>query len=184
MKNLSDEKLVGKYLSGDESALEEIVRRYLAPVYGFSRRYCGDSDGASDITQEIFVKVWKHLKKFDRSKNFRVWLFAIAKNTALDWLKKRRDVPFSVLDKESGENFSDSIADEKRAAPFEYDDAIFAQNARLAVEGLPENYKSVIKLYHDGGFNFREISEFLKEPLNTVKSRYRRGIARLKDILA
>jgi len=66
-------------------------------IYNFSRRYAGDPDNASDITQEAFVKVWKNLKKFNISKNFRVWLFAIAKNTALDWIKKKKTLPLSLL---------------------------------------------------------------------------------------
>ena len=96
MKNFTDEKLVQIYLKGDGKALEELVRRYLSLIYNFSRRYNGDADNVSDIAQEVFVKVWKNLKKFDKSKNFKLWIFTIAKNTALDWLKKKNAVPFSL----------------------------------------------------------------------------------------
>ncbi|MCX6813734.1 MAG: sigma-70 family RNA polymerase sigma factor [Candidatus Azambacteria bacterium] len=97
MKNFTDEQLVKNYFKGDEKSLEELIRRYLPLIYNFSRRYAGDPDNAADITQEVFVKVWKNLKKFNTSKNFRVWLFTIAKNTALDWLKKKNALPFSLL---------------------------------------------------------------------------------------
>src|SRR3989338_5537868 len=103
MKNFTDEQLVKSYLKGDEKALEELVRRYLPVIYNFSRKYTGDPDNASDIAQEVFVKVWKNLKKFDTSKNFKAWLFTVAKHTALDWLKKKNALPFSLL-KEADED--------------------------------------------------------------------------------
>src|SRR3989344_2340755 len=97
MNNFTDEKLVQMYLRGGEKALEELVRRYLPLIYSFSRRYSGNTDNASDIVQEVFIKAWKNLKIFDQNKSFKTWIFTIAKNTALDWLKKKNAVPFSLL---------------------------------------------------------------------------------------
>ncbi len=172
MKNFTDEQLIKNYLRGSEKSLEELVRRYLPLIYNFSRRYSGDPDNASDITQEVFVKVWKNLKKFNTSKNFRVWLFTIAKNTALDWLKKKNALPLSLA-----ENIVDikqmSIVDEI------YKKSLL-NNLQLAIEKLPPKYSSVINLYNTKGLNFREIADFLKEPINTVKSRYRRGLIFLR----
>lgn len=177
MKNLTDEQLVKNYLKGDEKALEDIVRQYLPLIYNFSRRYSGDPDNASDISQEVFVKVWKNLKKFDASKNFKAWLFSIAKNTALDWFKKKRDLSLS--------DFADSIIDAKQLP---ITDEIYKKsllnNVQLAIEKLPQKYGSIINLYHTKGLNFREIADFLKEPINTVKSRYRRGLISLKKKLS
>jgi len=177
MENLTDEQLVENYLKGDEKALEEIVRRYLPLIYNFSRRYTGDPDNASDISQEVFVKVWKNLKKFNASKNFRAWLFSIAKNTALDWFKKKRDLSLS--------DFADSIVDAKQLP---ITDEIYKKsllnNVQLAIEILPLKYSSIINLYHAKGLNFREIANFLKEPINTVKSRYRRGLISLRKKLS
>ncbi len=186
MKNFTDEQLVKKYLQGDEKSLEELVRRYLSLIYNFSRRYSGDPDNASDITQEVFVKVWKNLKKpalslskgFDPKKgNFRVWLFAIAKNTALDWFKKKRTFPLS--------DFAEDIADMKLAPMAdEFHRKSLLNNLQLAIEKLPSKYSSIINLYHAQGLNFREIADFLREPINTVKSRYRRGLIFLRKILS
>ncbi len=184
MKNFTDEQLVIFYLKGDQKALEEIIRRYLALIYRFSRRYTGDQDNASDITQEVFVKVWKNFKKFDSSKNFKNWLFAIAKNTALDWLKKRNALPFSLL-KEADEDgdFSETIADSRPSITDQVYNKMLGRNLNLAVEKLPVKYSLVINLYHNNGLNFREIAGFLNESINTVKSRYRRGLHALRKTL-
>lgn len=185
MKNFTDEKLVQIYLKGDEKALEELVRRYFSLIYAFSRRYNGNSDNASDITQEIFVKVWKNIKKFDTSKNFRVWLFAIAKNAALDWLKKRQAVPISLLKEfREDEEFFENIADPNQISIIDeiYQNSV-SQNLMLAIEKLPSKYNLVVNLHHSKGLNFREISGLLGESINTIKSRYRRGLILLRKII-
>jgi len=186
MKNFTDEQLVKNYLRGNEKSLEELVRRYLPLIYNFSRRYSGDPDNASDIAQEVFVKVWKNLKKFNTSKNFRVWLFTIAKNTALDWLKKKNILPFSLLKEyQKDEEFLENIPDSKQISMIDrtYSSSL-SQNLALAIEKLPAKYSVVIDLYHNSGLNFRQIAGFLKEPLNTVKSRYRRGLISLRKKLS
>lgn len=180
MNNLTDKQLVGKYLRKDDQALEELVKRYLPLIFGFVKRYTGNQDNASDITQEVFVKVWKNLKGFDQSKSFRTWIFTIAKRTAIDELRRQKAIPFSALQEEG---FEDLIVDDSPSIL----DQIFAQQQSkelaVALNKLPANYNSVIKLYANDSLNFREIATKLKEPLNTVKSRYRRGLVLLKKIL-
>ncbi len=105
-----DRQLIYDYLKkGDEKSLEILIQRYLKPVYGFAYRYVGNVQEAEDIAQEVFVKVWKNLKKpalslskgFDPKKgNFKAWIFTIAKNTAFDFLKKKKSLQFSDLQKE------------------------------------------------------------------------------------
>ncbi len=185
MKNFTDEQLVKNHLEGDEKALEEIIKRYLPLIYNFSRRYAGDSDNASDIAQEVFVKVWKNLKNFDISRSFKAWIFSIAKNTALDWLKKRNAVPFSLLrEYQKDGEFLNNIADSDQISAIDraYKTSL-VQNLSFAIEKLPPKYSAIIDLRHKKGFKFQEISALLSEPLNTVKSRYRRGVAMLKKLL-
>src|SRR3989338_2987457 len=181
MNSFTDEQLVEQYLkSKDEYALEELIKRYLPLIFGFVKRYTGNQDNASDIAQEVFVKVWKNLKSFDQSKSFRTWIFIIAKRTAIDELRKQKAIPFSALQEEG---FEDSIADESTSIL----DQIFSQQQSkelaLALAKLPINYNSVIKLRANDDLSFREIAVKLKEPLNTIKSRYRRGLALLKELL-
>ncbi|MCX6789783.1 MAG: sigma-70 family RNA polymerase sigma factor, partial [Candidatus Gribaldobacteria bacterium] len=98
MQKLSDNEIVKRHLKGDEEALEFLVRRYLKPIYSFVCRNVGDADVAEDITQETFVKMWKNLKKFDQQKNFKSWLFTIAKNSSIDFLRKKKVTPLSFAE--------------------------------------------------------------------------------------
>ena len=102
MDSFTDEQLTAKYLKKDEKALEELVKRYLPLIFGFVKKYTGNQDNASDITQEVFVKVWKNIKSFDQTKSFRTWIFTIAKRTAFDHLKKRKTVSFSIKSWKNG----------------------------------------------------------------------------------
>jgi len=190
MNSFTDEQLVRKYLKNkDELVLEELVRRYLSIIFGFVKRYTGNLDNASDITQEVFVKVWKNLKSFDsrksmsrgrQSSSFRTWIFTIAKRTAIDELRKQKALPFSTLQK-SG--FEDFIIDESPSVLDQIFSLQQSQNLAVAIAKLPTNYRSVIRLYNHDGLNFREIASRLEEPLNTVKSRYRRGLALLRKLI-
>jgi len=184
MNRLSDEQLVKRYLKNkDEKALEDLIKRYLPLIYGFVRRYTGDEDNASDITQEVFVKAWRNLKRFDRSKSFRTWIFTIAKRTVIDWLRKKRVVPFSAFETEEGNAFLESLADK---SPSLIEQLSIKENSKalaFALAQMPPHYNSVIRLRLDDNLSFREIAGRVKEPVNTVKSRYHRGAALLKDII-
>jgi hypothetical protein len=87
---LTDEQLARLAAADNVAALEELVARYLKPVYGFVRSFVYDADVADDITQEVFVKVWKHISRYDTEQPFRPWLYIIAKRTTFDFLKKKR----------------------------------------------------------------------------------------------
>ncbi|MCX6790638.1 MAG: sigma-70 family RNA polymerase sigma factor, partial [Candidatus Gribaldobacteria bacterium] len=104
MQDFSDEKLVKLYLGGDEKALEFLVSRYLRIIYTYVFRNIGDAKAAEDVTQEVFVKVWKNLKKFKTEKSFKTWIFTIAKNTSIDFLRKKKTIPFSKFENKLGEN--------------------------------------------------------------------------------
>lgn len=182
--NRSDEQLVADYLGGEEKSLEILFSRYLKPVYGFVCRYAGGQE-AEDITQEVFVKAWRNLKKFDREKKFKTWIFAIAKNTAIDFLRKKKTIPFSEFENEDGENaFADNLADASPAALEVLGKNSMVQAINLIIKSLSPQHRLVLSLYYGNNLNFREISEKLGEPLHTVKSRHRRALIKLKEFFA
>lgn len=185
MPESNDAKLIEQYLKGDEKALELLIKKYLKPVYGFAFRYAGDPADADDIAQEVFVKVWRNIKKFDQQKNFKTWIFTITKNTAIDLLKKRRTIPFSNFEDEKGYNF---IADNIPSQSLSPDQAAEKKEAAglvsSVVRQLSSSYQKIISLRHDKDLSFQEIADFLGEPINTVKSRYRRAILAAKKIAA
>jgi len=182
-----DEQLVVDYLKGDEKSLEILIHRYLKPIYNFVYRYVGDKEQADDITQIVFVKAWKNLKKFHFRSNgsaFKIWIFQIAKNTALDFLRKKKTIPFSEFENTQGENIiMETLRDPLPLAPEILEKADIAKSLNGAMEKLSLTYRMVLFLHYNDHFTFREIAEILGEPLNTVKSQHRRALLILKKLL-
>jgi len=184
MQDRNDNELVDKYLAGDENSLEILFRAYLKPLYNFIYRYVGNAESAEDIAQETYLRVWRNIKKFDRNKNFKTWIFAIAKNAAIDFMKKKKEVPFREFENDEGDN----ILAETLADPAPLPDELLAraditETLKRALDKLPPKYRAVLLLYYNSGFSFAEIAEIMKEPLNTVKSRCRRALIALREIL-
>ena len=180
-------------------------------IYSFVYRYVNNFQETEDITQEVFVRVWRSIKKpvlgvsygFNPKKgNFKTWIFSIAKNASLDSLKKSRlasggkkVLSFSDLsargesafggENEEGENqFIDTLKDPNPLPSEVLDRANITQKLNSIMEKLPAPYRMTLFLYYNDHFNFREIAEILNEPLNTVKSRHRRALIELKKLLS
>ncbi len=184
MKNYSDEQLITKFLMGDREALEILIKRYLKPIYSFSFRFVGNSQEAEDITQEVFVKVWRNLKKFNKDKSFKTWIFTIAKNTSIDFLKKKKAIPFSEFENEEGENkLIETLADSMPLPDKLFERASIGEMLNRAMEKLSPKYRMVLFLRCNDHFTFREIANILGESIDTIKTRHRRGIAILRKIL-
>lgn len=167
---------------GKELIIEDIVKDYLGLVYSFVFRLTGEREEASDITQEVFVKVWKNLKKYKSEYNLKNWILTIARNTAVDWLRKKRPLVFSKLDQEGEEGkkeFAENLED-----PNLLQDEIFAQKdlkEKLGeiINTLPFNWREVLLLHLEEELTFEEISKLVGRPMNTVKSQYRRALMSL-----
>ena len=182
--NYSDEQLISDYLAGNEQSLELLIKQYLRPIYSFVFRYVGNGQEAEDITQEVFVRVWRNLKKFDQNKSFKTWIFSIAKNASLDFLKKKKAIPFSEFDTEEGGNrITDTLVDPSPLPLELLEKAGMANMLNEAIEKLSPQYRMVLFLRYNDHFNFREIAESMGEPLHTVKSRHRRALIKLKELL-
>jgi RNA polymerase sigma-70 factor (ECF subfamily) len=172
-----DKELIEKYLKGDEKALEVLISKHLKPIYNFIFGYVQNQQDAEDLTQETFLKMWRNLKKFKKEKNFENWLFTIAKNTCFDFLrKKRRNFILNTENLETFADFNPSLHEKlEKKSLFE--------KLKEEIEKLPFKMKEIIDLHYNFGFNFREISEILGEPVNTVKSRHKRAISKLKRLI-
>jgi RNA polymerase sigma-70 factor (ECF subfamily) len=178
-----DIKLIELYILGDDNALKEIINKYTPQVYNFVRHFIG-GDEANDVTQEVFIKIWKNLKKFNKDKSsFKTWIFVVARNTVIDFTRKRKNIPFSSLDDEENifeENIKDEILLPDEALQ-KLQDADFLNSM---LEKLSEQYKLILILHYQEEMTFREIAEILKKPLNTVKNYHFRAIKQLKDMIA
>lgn len=177
MENLDDRKLIENYLKGDEKALELLIRNYLNSVYNFVLGYVNNPRDAEDIVQETFVRVWRHLKKFDPKKGiFKTWIFAIAKNAAIDFLRtKKKLMSFSEM--------TDLIPDPAPPLFELVEQRGMSQNIKIAIANFSDKYRQVFSLRYEQDFTFQQIAKSLGESLNTVKSRYRRALIILKKLL-
>jgi RNA polymerase sigma-70 factor (ECF subfamily) len=179
-----DAELVKEYLDGNEEAIKELVERHTKSIYGFVYRLSGLSNDAPDIAQEVFIKIWKNLKRYNPKQSFRTWIMAIARNTAIDWMRKRRTYVFSDLSNdEEGEYFEDTLADTEPIANEIFERKETKKLVEDAISQLPIGFREVVLLRHGEDLSFEEIGEALKKPTNTVKSQYRRALLKMRDRL-
>lgn len=175
---------MAEYLKGNESSFANLVRKYLRPVYNFVYRYVGNAQEAEDVVQVTFVKVWKNIKKFDRKRSFKTWVFNIAKNTAIDFLRKKKTIPFSDFEDASGQNILEDTLSDPAPLPSDlFAQKDLSQRLTVAMEKLSPKYRVILSLHYIDQLTFQEISETLDEPMNTVKSRYRRAAEMLRQYL-
>ncbi len=185
MNNRDDGDIISDYLNGNEDSLREIISKYIESVYRFSYRLTGNKNDSEDITQDIFIKVWKYLNRYDRKFSFKTWLFTIARNTIYDYLRKKKDILFSDILRGDGEyDFEDNINDENIDIEAELITCEDAEELRAEIKNLPSEEKEILSLHIEEKLTFDEISGILKKPLNTVKSRYRRIVLKLKKRIA
>lgn len=177
-----DQILIQRYLDGDEDSLKMLIDKYTSSVYNFTSRFVEDSY-RDDIVQEVFIKVWKKLENFDKDKSqFKTWLFVVARNTTIDYLRKRKIILFSSLDNEE-ESFAENIEDEiilpdqalQKLQDKELLDKILSE--------LKDEYKTVLMLHYQEDMSFKEIGEVLGKPMNTVKSYHQRALIILRKQL-
>ncbi|MCX6785064.1 MAG: sigma-70 family RNA polymerase sigma factor [Candidatus Komeilibacteria bacterium] len=184
MIDTSESQLIYNYLKGDEKSLEILINSYFKPIYRFIYHYVNNSPEAEDLTQEVFVRAWQNLSKFDQSKKFSTWLFTIAKNLALDFLKKKKALVFSEFEDELGNNsLIETLTDPLSLPDNLFDQANLAELLTAALAKLPTQDRVVVLLHYQDQLNFREISEYLNEPLNSIKSRWRRALIKLNQLL-
>jgi len=182
--NFSDPELIAQYLKGDILSLETLIQRYLGQIYSFTRRFVGNPEEAEDITQEVFVRIWRNLKKFDQQKSFKTWIFSIAKNACIDFLKKKKTLSFSEFENESGENIiAETLADPAPLPQELLEQKGLADLLAGALEKLSPKYRMVLFLRYNDHFSFQEIADSLNESLDTIRSRHYRALFLLRDLL-
>lgn len=183
-EQLDDRTLVARILGGDRDRFADLVARYEKRVVNYVYRITHRYEDAHDLTQEIFVKVFLALDRYDPKYQFSTWLFRIAQNSAIDALRKKgvSEVPLArPNDEEEGKEreFADDGVSPYRAL----------KNKQLsvaiddAVDQLPADYRELIQLRHFAEMSYEEIATMKKLPLGTVKNKLFRARNLLKDAL-
>jgi RNA polymerase sigma-70 factor (ECF subfamily) len=166
-------RLVQSCLGGDQAAMLALVERFQGQVFGLCYRMLGQRQDAEDAAQETFVRVLKNLHRWDPSREFQPWLFAIAGNrcrTALS-SRKRRPTPETAVE---------HLADKRpESGPGEQ----LAEEVRLALGGLRDEYRQAFVLFHEHELSYAEIAESMEIPLGTVKTWVHRARRELVDQL-
>lgn len=161
--------------AGDEGAFEALVRPHVDVVHGFLVRMTGQQDDAKDILQETLVKVWKALDSYEHDGRFRAWMFAIARNAALDRMRAEHDTRrIDTLSSVSDDGVSPAEQAEQRE---------FAGDLESALEKLPEARRSVFVMRQESGLTFREIADTMGIPLGTALSHMHHAVRALREEL-
>ena len=180
-----DAQLIEAFLSGDEQGFAVLLDRHMPMVYRFVYRYLGNADDTNDVAQETFIRAWKHIERFDRARSFKTWVLAIAKNASLDFIKKKKPILFSHIENEEADldAFLAPYAESPESADATFDRRTSAHRLESAVEELPLPYRVVLTLRYTEHLKFREIAQVLDEPIDTVKSKHRRGLMQLRQLI-
>ena len=169
--------LVSRAQSGDRAALGHLISQTHGQVYNLAYRILGNAQEAEDLTQEIFVRMWRGLPRFRGHSKFTTWLHAITTNTCLNRRRKLRQKLENEIDHEEFfEQFSSSFGNPAQET--------VRQDQReglwKAIEELPQKYSLILALFYQQQLSYKEIAEVLSVPLGTVKghlSRARRALA-------
>src|ERR1700722_8543065 len=183
--DITDSQLILESIAGKDDSFAELVNRHLSGVYKFAYSYVRDAADAEDVAQETFVRAWKNLQKFDTSRNLRTWLFTIAKNAALDMLKKKKPLAFSKITETESEleSFLAPYIASGELPEVAVDQKFLKGDIDVALSKLPPASRAVLALRYNEHLKFREIAATLGEPIDTVKSKHRRGLALLRTVL-
>ena len=187
LRAMDDAQVVNAFLGGEERAFQELVDRYQTRLLNFVYRVIGDREKAEDLVQEVYIRVYRHLHRFDRSKKFSTWIYTIASNLAKNELRNRSRNPLVLF-----QTIKANWQDEERPLQFEDfnsrpDDLFRKRHLRELVEKsvaqLPEHHREVFVLRELEGKSYEEIAEITNCNLGTVKSRLNRARNSFAEII-
>src|SRR5207247_5038661 len=174
LRESDDSAVVTAFLGGEERAFTELVERYQTRLLNFIYRTIGDRDRAEDLVQEVFIRVYRHLHRFDRSKKFSTWVYTIASNLAKNELRNRSRNPLVLFQTMSGNSEEDDRPLQFEDTTSRPDDLYRKRHLREIVEEsvakLPEHHRNVFILRELEGKSYEEIAEITDCNLGTVKS--------------
>ncbi|MBQ9687033.1 MAG: sigma-70 family RNA polymerase sigma factor [Oscillospiraceae bacterium] len=181
MTREQEAQIVQRVLSGDVNAFETLVLEYEKNVYSITQRMTGNAEDAADMTQETFIKAYNSLQNFRGDSKFSVWLYRIATNVCLDFLRSKSRKPTLSLSVEDddGEETQMDIADESQSPEVLLERGLTRDAVRRGLNALNEEYRQILLLREIQGLSYEEIASVLTLEVGTVKSRIFRARKKL-----
>ncbi len=188
LNDMTDSEVVQASLDGDPRAFGELVQRYDQRLLNFVYRTIGDRERGQDLVQETFVRVYRHLHRFDQSKKFSTWIYTIASNLAKNELRNRSRNPLVLFQTLKKNWDADHRPLEWEDTQYKPDDLFRKRHLRERVEEavaqLPEHHRIVFVLREMEGKTYEEIADITGCNLGTVKSRLNRARNNFAHIIA
>ena len=185
---LDDSQVVQCFLDGEERAFAELMRRYDRRLQNFVHRTVGDRERAEDLVQETFVRVYRHLHRFDQTRKFSTWIYTIAGNLAKNELRNRARNPlvlFQAITKNWDADYRPLEWEDTKTRPDDlYRRRFLRAKVNEAVAKLPDHHRTVFVLRELHGKTYEEIAEITGCNLGTVKSRLNRARNNFARIIA
>jgi len=173
-RELSDSELIHLVKSGEIKPFDELVRRHEVKIHDLCYKMVKNYEDARDMAQETFLKAYRNINKFDGHSKFSTWLYRIAVNTCLNYLKGRKP----------SEEIHEEILGGAKDDPVErYKNVKLREQIYIAIDKLPNVQRTVFTLRALEDLSYKEISEILKKPISTVKVNYHLAIKNLKNYL-
>ena len=186
-KALEDFRLIDlATIENDEQAYAELMKRYKKPVYHMILKMVRNVDDAEDLTIEAFAKAFRHLTRFKKDYTFSTWLFRIATNNAIDFIRKKRLETMSLdtsFKDDSGEAVTIDVEDSELNPMEETIKTQKIELIRVFVDKLPPKYQRLVKLRYFDELSYEEIAKELEAPLGTVKAQLHRARELMYDLV-
>ncbi len=180
--SLTDEELVEMIKGGSIELFEVIVKRYQKKLVNYIYRMINDFESAMELCQEVFIKVYNSLDKYNPSFKFTTWIHRISSNATIDWMRKKKIDAYSIDSNEDDDapSLSSQIPSGELSPLQTLEMDQLQSRIEAAIEELPYIYKQLIVLRHINELSYEEIAEAVDLPLGTVKNRIFRGREMLK----
>jgi RNA polymerase sigma-70 factor (ECF subfamily) len=178
-----DRELVERFRSGDRAAFDALVRRHQKGMWHLIRRYVKRDADAADVTQLAFVRAFRGLAAFRGTATVRSWLYRIAINCALSWLRDHRREQSTELTDALTDASTDPAATVTNPAPAQLSANDDRARLRRAIDQLPPKQKLVLELRVFDDLSFKEVAELAECGENTAKVNFHYAVKRLRDIL-
>lgn len=179
LHTLDDEKVIAFIIKGDKEAFGILVERYEGKLSRYVRRFTQSEDDISDILQVVFIKAYTNLQGFDTSRSFNSWIYRIAHNECVNYLKKKSGERVSFIDFDT--ILPHLFAEEESHTHAEKEET--KKMLETSLRTLSPKYREILILYYYDDLSYEEISEVLQIPISTVGVRIKRGKEALRKIV-